>query len=57
MPQYMSTRVLGVSERGLKRLEKRVRGFGAEVRSMVHKDEDTADRVYHLDILLYPNSR
>jgi len=56
-PQYISTRVVGISEQGLKRIEKRVRSFSAEIRSMVHKDEEPADRVYHLDLLLYPNSR
>lgn len=55
--QSMSTNVISISPEGLKRLEKKITQFRAEVRSLVHKDEKPADRVLQLAIMLFPNSR
>jgi uncharacterized protein (TIGR02147 family) len=57
LPQSISTNVISISPEGLKRLEKKIRQFRAEVRSLVHKDESSADRVFQLAIMLFPNSR
>jgi uncharacterized protein (TIGR02147 family) len=57
LPQSISTNVLSISPQGLKRLEKKIHRFRAEVRSLVHKDEKPADRVFQLAIMLFPNSR
>lgn len=57
LPQSVSTNVLSISKEGYLRLEKKVGQFRSEVRSLVQKDEHQADRVYQLDVLLFPNSR
>jgi uncharacterized protein (TIGR02147 family) len=57
LPQSISTNVLSISPEGLKRLEKKIHQFRSEVRSLVHKDEKPADRVFQLAIMLFPNSR
>jgi uncharacterized protein (TIGR02147 family) len=57
LPQSISTNVLSISPEGLKRLEKKIHQFRAEVRSLVHKDEKPADRVFQLAVMLFPNSR
>jgi uncharacterized protein (TIGR02147 family) len=56
-PQSITTRTISVSEEGYKRIEKRIQKFSSEIRSLVHKDERVPDRVYHLDIVLFPVSR
>ena len=55
--QIIATNVISISDTGYKRLEKKIEKFRSEVRALVHKDEDPADKVYHLDILLFPNSK
>ncbi len=56
MPQSISTNTLYVSAQGYQRIQKRIEKLRSEVRSLVHKDSDPADRVCQLDILLFPNS-
>jgi uncharacterized protein (TIGR02147 family) len=55
-PRDISTNTISISARGYERLQKRLHQFRAEVRSLVNKDEHPADRVYQLDIQLFPNS-
>jgi uncharacterized protein (TIGR02147 family) len=55
--QTVTTNTISISEEGYLRLEKKIRQFRSEIRSLVHKDEKQADRVYQLNILLFPNSR
>ncbi len=55
-PQNISTNTISISETGYKRLEKKLQQFKAEIRSMVHKDEHPADRVYQFNIQLFPTS-
>jgi uncharacterized protein (TIGR02147 family) len=57
MPQKIITKVISMSEDAYKQIEKRVGRFNAEITSIVHKDETPADRVYHMDLLLYPVSK
>ncbi len=57
IPQSISTNVISISSEGLKRLEKKIHQFRAEVRSLVHKDVQPAERIFQLDIMLFPNSR
>jgi uncharacterized protein (TIGR02147 family) len=56
-PQNISTNILSISENGYKRIEKKLQRFKSEIRSIVQKDEDQADRIYQLDIILFPNSQ
>jgi uncharacterized protein (TIGR02147 family) len=56
-PQAVSTNTISISEEGYRRLEKKISQFRSEIRSLVNKDEKQADRVYQLNILLFPNSR
>lgn len=55
-PHDISTNTISISAEGYERLQKRLHQFRAEVRSLVNKDEQPADRVYQLDIQLFPNS-
>jgi uncharacterized protein (TIGR02147 family) len=57
MHQMISTNVISVSEQGYKRIEKKIKRFRSEIRSLVHKDEHAAQKVYQLDVLLFPNSK
>lgn len=56
-PRDISTNMISISAEGYKRLQKRLQQFRAEVRSLVNKDEHPADRIYQLDIQLFPNSK
>lgn len=55
--QAISTNMISISGNGLKRIEKKLAKVRSEIRSMVQKDEEPADRIYQLDILLFPNSK
>ncbi len=57
MPQSISTNIISVSDSAFKRIEKKIEKFRSEIRSLVHKDDKPADRVYQLDIALFPNSK
>jgi uncharacterized protein (TIGR02147 family) len=57
MPQSFTTNTISISEEGYKRLEKRLARFMSEVRSLVHKDERPADRVYQMNVQLFPSSK
>jgi uncharacterized protein (TIGR02147 family) len=57
LPQNISTNTLSVSEEGYRRLEKRLQEFKSEIRSLVHKDDQPASRVYQLNIQLFPSSK
>jgi uncharacterized protein (TIGR02147 family) len=56
-PKRMLTKTISISADGYKRLEKRLEKFSSEVRTIVHKDELPADRVYQLSIALFPQMR
>jgi len=57
LPQLVATNVISISDKGYKRLEKKIQRFRSEVRALVHKDEDPAQKVYHFNILMFPNSK
>ena len=57
MHQVYSTNMISISREGYERLKKRLQKFKLEVRSLVHKDENPADRVYQLNIQLFPNAK
>jgi len=57
LPQTISTNVISVSDGAYKRIEKKIEKFRSEIRSLVHKDEKPATRVYQMDIALFPNSK
>jgi uncharacterized protein (TIGR02147 family) len=56
LPHNVSTKLISISQEGYKRIEKRLHKFIGEISSIVHKDQALPDRVYHLDVQLYPNS-
>jgi uncharacterized protein (TIGR02147 family) len=55
--QNMSTETLSISEKGYRLIEEKLQKFKSEVRSIVHKDDAKADRVYQLNIQLFPQSK
>jgi hypothetical protein len=48
---------VSISEQGLKRLLALTRKFQDQVRSLVHKDENPAARVFNIGIVIYPLSK
>lgn len=56
-PQKISTKMISISNQGYERIVDRLKRFDSELRSLVHKDENPADRVYQLDILFFPTSQ
>jgi uncharacterized protein (TIGR02147 family) len=56
-PKNMTVNTISISENGYKRIEKNIEKFRSEIRAIVHKDENPADRVYQLNLLLYPISQ
>lgn len=55
-PQRVITKTISISEEGFNRVLKNIEKCNAEINSIVHKDESPADRVYQLDIVLFPHS-
>lgn len=55
-PQRVITKTISVSEEGYNRVLKNIEKCSSEINSIVHKDEAPADRVYQLDIILFPHS-
>jgi uncharacterized protein (TIGR02147 family) len=53
-PRVIVTNTISVSIKGLKRIEKQVERFRAQIRSIVHKDESPAETVYQMDVLFFP---
>ncbi len=53
-PQTMVTKMISVSLPAYKAIEQRLQQFLQEVSTIVHNDDKPADRVYHLDIQLFP---
>jgi uncharacterized protein (TIGR02147 family) len=56
-PRQIFSNTLSVSEAGYKRIEKFLYKFRAEARSVAHKDDIPADRVYQLNVQLFPMSK
>jgi uncharacterized protein (TIGR02147 family) len=54
---YSSTNTVSISEQGLKRLLALTGKFQDQVRSLVHKDESPAARVFNIGIVIYPLSK
>jgi uncharacterized protein (TIGR02147 family) len=54
--QNFSTETLSISENGYRAIEQRLQEFKSEIRTLVHQDESWADRVYQLNIQLFPQS-
>lgn len=57
MHQVFSTNTISISKEGYELLTKRLLRIKSEIRSLVHKDEKPADRVYQVNIQLFPNIR
>jgi len=56
-PYIMNTNMISISKNGYKRLEKLIEKFRSQVRSLVHKDEEPAEKVYLLSTALIPASK
>jgi uncharacterized protein (TIGR02147 family) len=53
----IATNVISMSSNCYKQIEKAIKKFRSEIRSLVHKDDHPADRVFQLNLYLYPNSK
>jgi uncharacterized protein (TIGR02147 family) len=56
-PKTFVTRTLSVSSDIYVKIEKKLQKFLSEVRSLVHKDENPADRLCQLNVQLFPQAR
>ena len=57
LPKDISTNTLSVSATAFEQIRRRIAAFRSEVRSIVHKDDHPADRVYELCLALFPLTR
>jgi uncharacterized protein (TIGR02147 family) len=57
LPQNITTNIISVSSDDYKRIEKKLEKFRAEIRSLVHKDNQQSDCVYQMNIQLFPAAR
>ena len=55
--QIIATNTISISAKGLKRLQKQIHSFRSAVRSLVHKDEDKAEKVYQIALTFFPLSK
>ena len=53
----MATETISVSESGSRAIEDRMEKFLSDVRALVRNDGQTADRVYQLNVQLFPQSK
>jgi uncharacterized protein (TIGR02147 family) len=56
-PQLISTNMVSISNQAYVRIEKKIGKFRSEIRSLIHKDEHPAEKVYHMNIILFPASK
>jgi uncharacterized protein (TIGR02147 family) len=55
--QRTITLTLSLSDDACHRITQRMEQFKSEIRSIVHKDEKLASRVFHLNLNLFPMSK
>ncbi len=55
--QRVITKTISISEEGYKRLDNKLTQISSQINSLIHKDEQKADRVYQLSFLLTPQSK
>ena len=53
-PRNFSTMTLSVSQKGCALIEKKLKKFKSEVRSIAHREESPADRVYQVNVQFFP---
>lgn len=51
------TLTISLSDKAYQRMTDRLQQMKSEIRSIIHKDEDPASRVYHLNVNLFPMSQ
>ena len=56
-PRRIITKMMGISREAYIKIEKKMEKISSEITSLVHKDENPADRVYQLTMQLIPNSK
>jgi uncharacterized protein (TIGR02147 family) len=56
-PHLISTNMISISGQAYKRIEKKIEKFRSELRSLVHKDDCPAEKVYQMNIILFPASK
>ena len=56
-PQRAITKTISLSQNGYDRVDKKLIKVSSEINSIIHKDEDQADRIYQLNLLLVPHSK
>ena len=54
--QTITTKMISVSPQGYNMIEERLQKFLQEISSIVHTDDQPADRVLHLDLQLFPGA-
>ncbi len=57
LPKDISTNTVSISTQSFEQIRRRIAAFRSEVRSIVHKDDRKADRVYNLCLALFPLSQ
>lgn len=55
--RVLATNTISISERGYKRLRAKIEKFRSEVRAIVNKDEEPAEKVYQLIVSFIPISK
>jgi uncharacterized protein (TIGR02147 family) len=56
-PRKTSTFTVSVSSKGFQHIVTRLQQFKSEIRSIVHQDSDRAQKVYQINLQIFPNSR
>ena len=56
LPKDVSTNTVSISSQAFEQVRRRIAAFRSEVRSIVHKDDQSADRVYNLCLAFFPLS-
>ena len=56
-PQNISTETISVSESVYQAIEEKMQKFKSEIRTLVRNDDQPADRVYQLNMQLFPQSK
>ena len=57
LPKDISTNTISISPQAFDQIHRRIAAFRSEVRSIVHKDDLSADRVYNICLAFFPLSR
>ncbi len=57
IPKKITTMTVSISDKGFERIMNRFQQFKKEVRSIVHKDEDDATKLYQINAQIFPQTK